>query len=273
MRKPTSGVVTTVLVAAALALSFLAPVGRVPASEAAGVDAAHPYEFVTGSFEAKKDAGISFLISNPSATTASVVLQLFTSTTQVGSNFTVNVQSRNTLTAILFATATGLHFAKLSSSVDDVVVQYRYVDAASVTHFVDAGHVRAITPKATGLFVPVNPFRLCNTLDGQGTACQGKTIGANGTLNVVAAGVGGIPGSGVIAVALAGQTVSPTGSTSYLTFWPDLTTRPLISQMTFVQGEKASNTVLVKLGTNGRFNVFNKNGSTDVILDVVGYYV
>ena len=260
-------------VAVGLALSFVTPVGNVSVSEAAGVDAAHPYEFVTGSFEAKKDAGISFLISNPSTSNASVVLQLFTATTQVGSNFTVNIQARNTLTAILFATSTGLHFAKLSSSVDDVTVQYRYTDAASVTHFVDAGDVRAIAAKPVGLFVPVAPFRLCNTLDGQGTACQGDTIGANDSINVVAVGVGGIPASGVIAVALAGQTVNPTGTTSYLTFWPDLTTRPLISQMTFTQGDKVSNTVLVKLGTNGRFNVFNKNGSTDVILDVVGYYV
>ena len=273
MRKASSGISTAVLVAVGLGLSFLAPPARLPVSEAAGVDAAHPYEFVTGSFEAKKDAGISFLISNPETTSASVVLQLFTATTQVGSNFTVNVQGRNTLTAILFATSTGLHFAKLSSSLPNVSVQYRYVDAASVTHFVDAGDVRAITPKATGLFVPVEPFRLCNTLDGQGTSCQGKTIGAGGTLNVLAAGVSGIPASGATAVALAAQTHAPTGSTSYLTFWPDLTTRPLISQMTFVQGEKASNTVLVKLGTNGRFNVFNKNGATDVLLDVVGYYV
>jgi hypothetical protein len=30
--------------------------------------------------------------------------------------------------------------------------------------------------------------------------------------------------------------------------------------------------VVVKLGPNGKLDVFNAAGSTDVILDVVGYY-
>jgi len=107
-------------------------------------DATRPYQYVTGSFEAKKDAGISFLISNPATTNASVAIKLYTATTQVGSTFTVNVQARNTLTAILFPTSTGLHFAELNSSVPNISVQYRHVDAGSVTHFVDAGDVLRI---------------------------------------------------------------------------------------------------------------------------------
>jgi serine protease len=67
--------------------------------------------------------------------------------------------------------------------------------------------------------------------------------------------------------------VGPTGSTSYLTFWPAGETRPNASQITFKQGDKLSNYVTVKLGAGGAFQVFNKNGNTDVIVDVAGYYV
>jgi hypothetical protein len=270
MRTKLNLAAATVLVVAA-AMSFSAATPH-PVAQAAPVDAAHPYEFVTGSFEAKKDAGISFLISNPNpGVNASVVIQLFTATTQVGSNFTVNVQALNTLTAILFATSTGLHFAKLSSSLENVVIQYRHTDAASVVHFVDAGHVRAIPPKVVGLFVPVNPFRLCDTRDGQGTACQGSSLGASGELDVLAAGVGGIP---VTATSLV-MSVQATGgtATSYLTLYPDLTVRPSISQVTFGAGQTVTTSVTVKLGTNGRFTVFNKFGTVDVLADVAGYYV
>lgn len=262
------------LVAAAAVFAFVGPLGGLSGkSDAAGVDAAHPYEFVTGSFEAKKDAGISFLISNPSTTSASVVLQLFTATTQVGSNFTVNVQPRNTLTAILFATSTGLHFAKLSSSVDDIVVQYRHVDAASVTHFVDAGHVRAITPRATGIFVPVTPFRLCDTRASRGTACQGNPLTQGETYTVLAAGVGGVPGSGVLALTVNVTAVKGTSAGSFLTLFPSGTARPAVSTVNFPAGAIVANGATVKLGADGRVAVYNDTGTVDVLIDVTGYYV
>ena len=260
------------LVLAGAFAAYTGPLGGLSGtSEAAGVDAVHPYEFVTGSFEAKKDAGISFLISNPEATNASVVLQLFTATTQVGSNFTVNVQGRNTLTAILFATNTGLHFAKLSSSLPNVSIQYRHVDAASVTHFVDAGHVRAIALPPSGLFTAVTPFRLCDTRAGRGTQCDGRRIGPGGTLLAIVTGLGGVPASAK-AVTLNVTVVGPSAS-GFVTLFPTGAARPGTSTVNFSAGQTIANGTTVKVGTSGNVSVYNALGTTDVLLDVTGYYV
>ena len=273
MSQRLSYVLTSVfLVMAMAAWAWTGPLGGASdVSEAAGVDAAHPYEFVTGSFEAKKDAGISFLISNPNSSSASVTLQLFTSTTQVGSNFTVNIQGRNTLTAILFATSTGLHFARLSSSLDNVTIQYRHMDAASVTHFVDAGHVRAIQPKVTGLFTEVAPFRLCDTRPGRGTACQDKPLTAGETFPVTVAGVGGLPATGIRAVVVNVTAVKPT-TPGYLTMFPTGSTRPISSTINFAAGAVIANGTTVKLGNGGQISAYNPAGTVDMVIDVLGYY-
>jgi hypothetical protein len=132
-------------VLACVALACLWPASAGAAEAPAG----KPWQWVTGSFEAKASTGISFLLSNPNTTNASVTIRLFTATTQVGSDFTVNVQGRNTLTAILFANNTGLHFATLFSNTPELVIQYRHTDAASVSHFVDAGDVIPVPLYAT----------------------------------------------------------------------------------------------------------------------------
>jgi hypothetical protein len=263
------------LFTAAAVFSFTGPLGGLRGvSDAAAVDPAHPYEFVTGAFEAKKDAGISFLISNPNPGVAgSVTIQLFTATTQVGSNFTVNAPALDTLTAILFATTTGLHHAKLSSSLDNVVIQYRYTDAASVIHFVDAGDVRAIPRPATGLaFKPLVRNRFCDTRDnGNGTACVNNRLSAGEDVAFTVGGIAGIP-STAQAVSFVVRALSPT-ATSYMVFYPDGVTRPGFIQYAFDTSGVDVTQLTVKLGTNDKMRMYNKAGSTDVILDAVGYYV
>jgi hypothetical protein len=54
--------------------------------------------------------------------------------------------------------------------------------------------------------------------------------------------------------------------------WPDLTTRPLASDLNFVAGQTIANLVIVKLGSNGKVDIYNAAGNTDVIVDVVGWY-
>jgi hypothetical protein len=87
---------------------------------------------------------------------------------------------------------------------------------------------------------------------------------------VTVAGANGIP-SGATAV-VANVTVTDTTGSSYLTAWPDLATRPTASDLNWVSGQTVPNLVVVALGANGKLDIFNAAGSTDVILDVVGYY-
>jgi hypothetical protein len=84
-------------------------------------------------------------------------------------------------------------------------------------------------------------------------------------------GEGGVPGSGVSAAVL-NVTVTNTTAASYLTVWPDGTTQPLASDLNWVAGETVPNLVVVELGSDGAVDIYNYSGSTDVAVDVEGYY-
>jgi hypothetical protein len=79
------------------------------------------------------------------------------------------------------------------------------------------------------------------------------------------------PVSGVSAIVINVTVTNPTAP-SYLTLWPDGTTRPLASDLNFVAGQTVPNLVVVKLGAPATFDVYNAAGSTDVVIDLVGYY-
>jgi len=107
------------------------------------------------------------------------------------------------------------------------------------------------------------------TIDGQFSGVG--PIGPNGVLDVTVVGRGGVPASGVDAVAI---NVTATGSTgeSFLTVYPAATTRPTASNLNFKAGRTNPNMVIAKVGAGGSVSVFNFSGSTDVIIDVLGWF-
>jgi hypothetical protein len=64
---------------------------------------------------------------------------------------------------------------------------------------------------------------------------------------------------------------NPTGA-GFLTAWPSDAPRPTASDLNFVPGQTVPNLVVVKIGADGRVNLYNLTGTTDAVLDVVGYY-
>jgi hypothetical protein len=158
---------------------------------------------------------------------------------------------------------------------------YNLTGAADV--FVDVGgwYTDSSNPSASGAsFVALSPSRVCDTRMAQpgvdGNQCNGNgtvagTLGAGGTRGVAIENEGGVPASGVVAV-VANVTVTDTTSPSYLTAWPNLTARPNASDLNWMAGETVPNLVVAKLGTDGAIDTFNLLGSTDVIVDVAGYY-
>jgi len=62
--------------------------------------------------------------------------------------------------------------------------------------------------------------------------------------------------------------VNPT-NVGFFTVYPGLTSRPLASDLNWATWETVPNLVVVKLGTDGSINSF---GTTDVIVDVMGWY-
>jgi hypothetical protein len=174
-------------------------------------------------------------------------------------------------------TASNLNFLRGQTIPNRVVVKLGptgkiniYNAAGSVDAVVDVnGWFTDATPGQRGNgFVGVTPTRIFDTRDGTGGPAGALGPGASRLITV--AGANGIP-SGATAV-VANVTVTDTTGASYLTAWPDLATRPMASDLNWVVGQTVPNLVVVGLGTNGKLDIYNAAGSTNVIVDVVGYY-
>ena len=57
----------------------------------------------------------------------------------------------------------------------------------------------------------------------------------------------------------------------YLTAWPTGNAQPVASNLNFAPGQSVPNLVMLKLGAGGQLSIFNELGTTDVIVDVMGY--
>jgi subtilisin family serine protease len=127
---------------------------------------------------------------------------------------------------------------------------------------------------STSQLTSLNPARLVDsrslpTIDG-----LQQNIGpirTQGTLRVAVAGRGGVPASGVRAVALNVTVVSPTAS-GHLTAFPSGGAVPGASNLNFVPGQTVPNMVIAQLGSDGKVVLLNSNGSTPVVVDVVGWF-
>lgn len=122
-------------------------------------------------------------------------------------------------------------------------------------------------------FNAINAARILDTRIPQGT-CPGTgcgSIGPNGVLKLQVAGQGGIPATGVSAVAV-NLTVTNVTAPSYLTVWPSDQARPSTSSMTIGPGLNTAELVMAKVAGDGTISIYNPNGRTDVIADVSGWF-
>jgi hypothetical protein len=139
------------------------------------------------------------------------------------------------------------------------------------------------SPGGTGAgFNPMTPMRILDTRNGLG-GFQAPLGQAPIALTV--SGVAGVPGSGSptppTALVLNVTVANPTAP-SFLTLWPDGTSRPNASDLNFLAGQATSNLVVVKVTPQvdlghafqkvWKLAIFNAAGTTDVIIDVVGWY-
>ncbi|MCA1684270.1 MAG: Ig-like domain-containing protein, partial [Actinobacteria bacterium] len=126
-----------------------------------------------------------------------------------------------------------------------------------------------VTVLPAGRYVPLTPARILDTRDGTGGIVG--PVGPGSTVNVQITGRGGVPATGVSAVAMNVTVTSPTGS-GFLTLYPTGTVRPLAANLNFTPGKTVPNLVVVKVGTGGKVDLYNSSGSTQVIFDVAGYF-
>jgi uncharacterized protein (DUF1501 family) len=124
------------------------------------------------------------------------------------------------------------------------------------------------TGSGSGRFVPIAPQRVCDTRSGLGA--PRAPIGPGQTLAVQIAGVAGIPQSGVQAVVVNVTSVNPT-EPGFFSVFPSNEPATGSSNLNPVPGRAVPNLAVVGLGPDGRIGVFNAVGSTDCLVDVMGY--
>jgi len=127
---------------------------------------------------------------------------------------------------------------------------------------------RPVTATA-GEYSPVVPFRILDTRNGTGAPTG--PVGPAHTLSFSATGHGGVPSTGVSAVALNLTITDPTAA-GYLTAWPTGATQPLASVLNWAPGDTRADAVIVPVGSAGDISLYNSAGSTDLIADVVGWF-
>ncbi|MCX5211674.1 PKD domain-containing protein [Kitasatospora sp. NBC_00240] len=118
---------------------------------------------------------------------------------------------------------------------------------------------------STGKFSGVAPARLLDTRK-PGDA----PIGQDAVRPLKVTGSGGVPANATSVVL--NVTAADATAESFLTAYPAGTSRPSASNLNVRPGQIVPNQVIVPVGTDGTVNLYNHLGSTQVIVDVFGYY-
>ena len=120
-------------------------------------------------------------------------------------------------------------------------------------------------------YTAVAPSRVLDTRDGTGRGGAVGKVPPGGAIDLGVVGVGGVPASNVVAVALNVTAVGLSGPDSYVTVYPAGAARPLASNLNVTSGPAVPNMVIVMV-SDGRVTLYNHNGSVDLVADVQGWY-
>jgi hypothetical protein len=111
-------------------------------------------------------------------------------------------------------------------------------------------------------FNALSPARIADT------RASNQKLGPAGTLSVQVGGVG--VSSGATAAILNVTATNPTAS-GFLTVFPG-GTPPTASDLNFTTGQTIPNLVVATLSSTGSVTIYNSSGSTDVVVDLVGWF-
>jgi hypothetical protein len=137
--------------------------------------------------------------------------------------------------------------------------------------FTDGSDPAAVGGATSGL----TPARVLDTRNGTGGF--NAPVGPAGKIFLQVSGNGGVPGMAAAVpptAVILNVTVTNASAPSNLTLFPSdaAVQPPNTSDLNFVTGQTVPNLVVVKLGANGQVGIYNAAGSTDVIVDVLGWY-
>jgi beta-lactamase class A len=116
---------------------------------------------------------------------------------------------------------------------------------------------------AAGRFRPIAPVRVLDTRDG-------SPVAAASARRVAVTGIGGVPATGVLAVAVTITATDVTGD-GYWTAWAGGSAPPWTSMLNTAAGDTVGNTALVPVGPDETISVYSQSGG-DLVVDVVGWF-
>ncbi len=132
------------------------------------------------------------------------------------------------------------------------------------------------SPTIGSQFISISPSRICDTrqpvgaiLANQCDSLPNSTLTAGSTINVTATGVP----TGATAVVINVTATDTSSNGGYLTIWPTGSSRPNASNLNFNAGLTIANRVIVPIDSSDQFSIYNAVGSTDVIVDLNGYFI
>ena len=129
----------------------------------------------------------------------------------------------------------------------------------------------ALTPSNAGAFTSLTPYRQLDTRNGTGGVSGPVAPGA--TIRVPVDGHGGIPTTGVSAVAV-NVTVTQPSSYGNIAVYASGTATPDTSNLNFTSGQTTPNLVIAPVGSDGMIALTNNsNGTVQLIADTSGYYL
>jgi len=146
-------------------------------------------------------------------------------------------------------------------SASGMVSVYNQVGAADV--IVDVSGYFTDATAAGKLFVPQIPTRIADT---RGHA----TLGPAGTFTLQVAGAFGVPATA--SAVILNVTVTNTTRPGFLTVYPSTATRPTTSDLNWTAGLTVPNLVVATVGSSEAISFYNSAGSTDVVVDLLGYF-
>ncbi|HEY3608804.1 MAG TPA: hypothetical protein VGL06_14975, partial [Pseudonocardiaceae bacterium] len=117
------------------------------------------------------------------------------------------------------------------------------------------------------MFTALRPTHVLDTHGGLGTGGRTAPVGADSDIALDLSATVPANATAVVFELTGSDVTAPT----FLTAWPDGSTRPLASNLNPTTGVTAGNEVVSPLGTNG-VDLYNHSGNIDLAADIAGYF-